>query len=257
MIAGLFNSDAVALKQRIASHDRYGTNDLNSWIFDHLQLKTGLAILDLGCGTGKQSLPLAQIVGTNGLIFSVDVSEEALEELSGIAGELGLEKRIRMLRAGLDELGQYLEEQQFERALASFSLYYAEKPRWVFQALYRAIKPGGILFFCGPAHDNNSELKKFHYSLRRDVPPPATGAAVFMEGTGQSLARDIFGAIEVFTFENSLRFNSANALYRYWSSYNLYDQEFDSDFRVAAAKYFETHPLFETRKRVIGVKAIR
>jgi ubiquinone/menaquinone biosynthesis C-methylase UbiE len=257
MIPGRFNTNALALRQRIASHDKYGSNDLNAWLFDHLQLQTGTTILDIGCGTGKQSLPLARIVGEAGQVLSVDFSKEALDELSRGARERGLEKRIQLLRAGLDQLSEFLEDQQFERALASFSLYYAKYPGRVFQTLYRAIKPRGILFFCGPALDNNSELKQFHCSLREGRPPAAGGAAVFMEEIGQRLAREVFGAIEVFTFENCLRFNSADALYAYWSSYNLYDQELDTDFRVAAAKYFETHPLFETRKRVIGVKAIR
>jgi ubiquinone/menaquinone biosynthesis C-methylase UbiE len=257
MIPGRFNTDALALRQRIASHDKYGSNDLNAWIFDHLQLKTGLAILDVGCGTGKQSLPIAKIVGQAGHILCVDLSKEALDELSRSARELGLEKRIRVLRAGLDELGQYLEEQQFERAVASFSLYYAQHPRRVFEALYRAVKPGGILFFCGPSQDNNAELKRFHYSLRGGELPAAAGAAVFMEETGQRLAKETFGVIEVFTFENRLRFNSADALYGYWSSYNLYDQGLDAEFRAAAGKYFETHLVFETLKRVLGVKAVK
>src|SRR5947209_6839891 len=144
MIPGQFNTDALALKQRIASHDKYGSNDLNAWIFDHLQLQTGLAIVDLGCGTGKQSLPLAKIVGGAGDVLSVDFSKEALDELLRAAQELGVEKRIRFLRAGLDELSEFLEEQEFERALASFSLYYAKYPQRVLQTVYRALKPGGI-----------------------------------------------------------------------------------------------------------------
>jgi ubiquinone/menaquinone biosynthesis C-methylase UbiE len=257
MIPGRFNSDAVALKQRIASHDKYGSKDLNAWIFDHLQLQTGLAILDLGCGPGKQSLPLAQLVGRAGHLLSVDISKEAVEELWRTARELELEKRISVLRAGLDELGEHLEEQTLDRVVASFSLYYARYPQRVLQTLYRALKPGGILFFCGPSHENNEELKRFHYSLPRGGPVTATGAAVFMEEIGQRLARDLFGEIELSSFENCLRFNSADALYSYWSSYNLYDPKLDAEFRVAAAKYFETHSLFETRKRVIGVKAVK
>jgi hypothetical protein len=78
-----------------------------------------------------------------------------------------------------------------------------------------------------------------------------------MEEAGQRLAQEIFGFIDVFTFENRLVFDSAGALYSYWSSYNLYDQGLDSEFRSAAAKYFETHRVFETQKRVIGVKTVK
>jgi len=123
--------------------------------------------------------------------------------------------------------------------------------------IYRVLKPGGILFFCGPAKDNNLELKQFHYTLRGEQPPAESEAAVFMEETGQRLARKLFAKVEIFTFQNPLRFNSANALYSYWSSYNLYDEKLDVDFKSAATKYFQTHSVFETNKRVIGVKAIK
>src|ERR1019366_9952964 len=82
------------------------------------------------------------------------------------------------------------------------------------------------LFFCGPSQRNNGELKEFHDSLwgRADRPVPATkGAAPFMEATGPDLVNEIFGNAEIFHFENPLRFDSPEALYSYWSSYNLYD----------------------------------
>lgn len=254
---GRFNTDAAALKRRIQAHEKYGSHDLNPWIFDHLKLKEGLSILDLGCGTGKQTLPLAQIVGDSGHVLAVDISQEVLDVLFQSAKELGLEKRINLLHIGFDDLGRHFHEQRFDRALGCYTLYYAQYPRTVFKVLHRVLKTGGILFFCGPAKNNNSELKRFHYALRGEQPPAESGAAVFMEETGQQLACELFARVEVFTFQNPLRFDSADALYSYWSSYNLYDQKIDADFKAAAAKYFQTYSIFETIKRVIGIRAIK
>ncbi len=257
MRPGRFDTNADALKQRIQSHEKYGSNDLNQWIFDHLELTKGLSIVDLGCGTGKQTLPMAQIIGDTGRILAVDISQEALETCSQSAKTLGIEKRINLLHIGLDDLGTHLDEQVFDRALGSYSLYYAQHPRIVFEIVHRVLKPGGVLFFCGPAKDNNFELKQFHYALRGEQPPSEVGGAVFMEETGQQLSRELFTKVEIFLFKNPLRFNSADALYSYWSSYNLYDDTVDVDFKSAAAKYFQIHSVFETNKRVIGVKAIK
>jgi hypothetical protein len=120
----------------------------------------------------------------------------------------------------------------------------------------RVLKPEGVLFFCGPSRANNVELKQFHYSLRGEEAPPETGAAVFMEDTGPQLARQLFQRIEVVQFENPLCFDNPEALYSYWSSYNLYDQNLDAVFRTAADRYFQTHAVFQTSKRVVGVKAV-
>jgi len=257
MKLGRFDTDAGALKQRIKTHEKYGSSDLNQWIFAHLELTKGLSISDLGCGTGKQTLPLAQIIGDTGRVLAVDISQEALDTLSHSSKKLGLEKRISLLCIGLDDLGKHLEEQRFDRALGCYSLYYVQCPQTVFEIIHHSLKPAGVLFFCGPAKDNNSELKQFHYALRGEQPPAETGGAVFMEETGQQLACELFARVEVSTFQNALRFDSAEALYSYWSSYNLYDEKLDADFKTATAKHFQTHSVFETIKRVVGIKAIK
>ena len=78
-----------------------------------------------------------------------------------------------------------------------------------------------------------------------------------MEETGQRLARKLFKKVEIFTFQNPLRFNSVDALYSYWSSYNLYDQKLAMIFESAAISYFKKHTEFETIKKVIGIRAIK
>ena len=78
-----------------------------------------------------------------------------------------------------------------------------------------------------------------------------------MEGIGQRLVREVFRKVEVTSFENPLRFNSAEALYAYWSSYNLYEDELDESFKATAAEHFNRNSVFITKKRVIGVKAIK
>lgn len=254
---GKFDTDASALTRRIKAHEKYGSYDLNQWIFEHIDLVEGLSILDLGCGTGKQTLPLAQVIGYAGQIVPVDISEEALSALSKSAKNLGVERRITLIHCGIDHLAGHLHEQVFDRVLACYSLYYAQYPRRLFGLVFRILKSGGVFFFCGPAKGNNLELKQFHYALRREQMPPQKGASVFMEQTGQQLAREHFSKVEVFTFQNPLRFDSPEALYSYWSSYSLYDEKLNVAFKAIAAKHFQTHSVFETVKRVVGVKAIK
>ena len=257
MEPGRFNTDTVALKQRMQAHDKYGSNDLNVWIMEHLQLEPGLSVLDAGCGTGKQTLPIAQVVGESGHVLAVDLAREALDALSQSSKELGLEKRIGLLRLDLDDLGEHLQEEGFDRVLSSYALYYTRHVQTLFGVLHRSLKPGGTLFFCGPSRANNCELKEFHYGLRGEKQPPESGGAVFMEDTGPRLAHRYFARVEASTFQNTLRFNSADALYRYWSSYNLYDEQLDTGFRAAATRHFETRAVFETVKRVIGIRAVK
>lgn len=257
MQAGKFDTDASALKQRITTHEKYGSHDLEEWAFGHLELDPGLRILELGCGTGKQTIPLAQLVGDEGRVLGVDVSQEALDSLVNRATELQIEARIDLLCAGLDEIETPLKAERFDRALACYSLYYARNPKKVFEVVHSVLNLGSIFFFCGPAKSNNAELKQFHYSLRGEQPPAERGASLFMEQTAQDLAREIFSKVQISAFENPLRFDSEEALHAYWRSYNLYDERVEGLFREAAAKHFAAHKTFETTKRVVGVQAIK
>ena len=256
-IKGRFNTDVEALKNRISAHSRFGSKDINEWIFHHLELDSGQSVLDLGCGVGKQSIPMAKLVGPHGSILSIDIAAEALGALMKEAAKEGIADRITPLNCNLDDTPSHLSSRQFDRALSAYALYYAQHPEIVINAVYNAMKDDGIFFFCGPSKDNNRELKAFHYELKGDPMPPMTGGALFMEDTGQQLARAIFRQVDIQHFENPLRFDSPEALYTYWSSYNLYDPVLDGAFRQAAEAHFRQNAFFTTWKRVLGVKAVK
>ena len=255
--SGEFNKDEIALKQRIESHDKFGNNDLNKWIFQHLEIKTGASVLDIGCGTGKQSIPAAQLTGANGHVLAFDASQNALDILETEARKLGVDKRMLLKCGDLDELEKYLQATRFDNVIGSFSLYYAKEPKSVFETVYQNLNTNGIFFFCGPSKENNAELKRFHNALPGSKERTENRSARFMEDIGPVLTEALFSKVEYFTFENSLQFDSADALYSYWSSYNLYDKSIDAVFKNSAVIYFQTHDKFETVKRVIGIKATK
>jgi len=255
-VKGKFNTDARALDCRIETHDKYGSNDLNRWIFENLALSEGQNVLDLGSGTGKQSIPIAQVIG-NGRVSSVDLSSEALDSLVERAVAEGVASKITPLNCSHDEIEERLGEEQFDRVVSSYSLYYTSDAERLIRAIWNKLKRGGLLFYCGPSMRNNSELKEFHYALVGREEAPAIGASLFMEGVGREKTIEIFDRTEVVTFENVLRFDSVDGLYNYWSSYNLYDESIDAKFRSAAKSFFEHNEVFETVKRVVGIKAYK
>jgi ubiquinone/menaquinone biosynthesis C-methylase UbiE len=252
---GQFDVDTEALQRRIDSHLHYGAKDLEKWAFSFIDLNEGLDILDLGCGTGKQTIPLAQMVGEQGRILAMDVSQEALDLLLSQLKALRLIDRVQLIRAELDDIAAHVDGRLFDRAISCYALYYARDPRGVLGSVQRALTSNGIFFFCGPANDNNAELKQFHYALLGGTSPFGTKASQFMSDEGLRLAREWFSSIRVHRFENVLTFVSPESLYEYWSSYNLYDDKLNLEFKRAAIEYFQSHEVFETRKCVIGVQA--
>ena len=257
MTQGPFNTDTRALERRIQAHDQFAEKDLNQWIFEHLSVPLGGKVLDLGCGTGKQSLPIARAVGESGRVVSVDASADAVVAVESAARDHGLAERINPIQCGLDDVPARLAGQRFDRVVASYSIYYATQPEPLFTFIHQALEPGGIFFACGPSSENNGELKDFHFGLPGAGKPKSVSASVFLERTAPDILRRLFGSVETTHFENPLRFDSANALYGYWSSYNLFDENLAGAFKAQAAKHFETHSVFTTVKRVVGIRVQR
>lgn len=257
MKIGQFDSDAAALKQRLQINERYSSADLNEWIFAQLGLQAGLKVLDLGCGTGKQSLPAARIVGDDGHVTAVDISEEALEELRKQAANAGLSHRITTLHVGLDDFGEMIGASTFDRVISSYSLYYARDPKAVVQEISERLRLGGVMFICGPSKDNNAELRGFRAALKSKEPEALNIPPTIMEDDLPVWVRSLFGEVTPSRLENRLTFDSPSALYRYWSSHNLYDAGLDGDFKAAADRHFRTYGEFHNVKRVIGIRAVK
>ncbi len=54
----------------------------------------GSTVLDLGCGMGYFTIPLARLVGEEGQVIALDIQEQMLSALRRRAKRAGLEKRI-------------------------------------------------------------------------------------------------------------------------------------------------------------------
>jgi ubiquinone/menaquinone biosynthesis C-methylase UbiE len=247
MVIGALDTDSVALRTRLEVQERLSSFDLNGWIFSHFPYEAGERWLDLGCGTGKQTIALAK-GGCS--VTAVDASEESLSALLETARREGVADRIDTVHLAMDALSA---EGPFDRAIASYSLYYAADAVRLFARLAGLLQPKGQLFFCGPAHANNCELRELIAEVTGNACVlDATKPSRFMEEMAPAIARDHFAHVERFTFENNVIFNSSADLIAYWSSHNLHDPAFDEAFSTAA----EGLPMpFVNRKRGLGIKA--
>ncbi len=251
-----FNTHSKALDNRIKAHGKYGSRDLNSWIFNSVKVAPGQVVMDLGCGRGKQTMDIAAKVGTKGHVTSVDLSKESLDHLLATALEKKLHN-IETYHSDIDNIFKVHGLKRYDAMISSYALYYTHNPEQTIKNIYRKLKPGGKLFFCGPSKQNNAEIKNFHYKIKGGDIPPHTFASIFMEETGLQAVNKVFGKSKVLSFDNTLSFDSAEALYNYWSSYNLYDKSIDKAFKTAAAAHFKDNKNFITKKRVVGVLAVK
>lgn len=249
-------SNSQALVARISAHDRFGSRDLNRWIWSHLALKSNLKILEIGCGTGKQTVPLAKLIRDKGQVIAVDISAPSITALLAEARKNSVDHQITIVKLNFDDLPDH-HLTQVDRVLASFSLYYSKKPHELITYLYKILKPRGIMFVCGPSKNNNLELIQLMQSIKTDPVKIAIDASDFMEKIGLEIIKNLFSKVTISYFENPLRFRSAESLISYWKSYGLYESKLKAKFIETVKKYFQNNSTFTTVKRVIGITAIK
>lgn len=121
-------------------------------------LSEGMRVADIGCGTGRTTAILHQIVGPNGYVVGVDGSKERIRHATERYGGEGISFVLRDIREPLEDLGL------FDFVWVRFILeYFKEEAFSLVQNFTRLLKPGGIL--CLIDLDQNS-LNHFGLSPR-------------------------------------------------------------------------------------------
>jgi ubiquinone/menaquinone biosynthesis C-methylase UbiE len=116
--------------------------DRSDVIIEHLDLQPGMTVLDIGCGPGRLTIPLARRVGPQGQVIAVDIQPGMLRRAQDKAQAANL-TNIRFLQVGVGE-GK-LEPNQSDRALLVTVLGEIPDRPAALKEIFAALKPGGIL----------------------------------------------------------------------------------------------------------------
>ena len=103
----------------------------------------GQSILEVGCGTGFFTIPVAQMVGDKGCIIAMDASSGFLKEVGKKVQKANL-KNVRIMQK--DALNTGLEHESIDKVLLfgviPFPLLPLDK---LLPEMYRVLKPGATL----------------------------------------------------------------------------------------------------------------
>lgn len=105
----------------------------------------GEIALDLACGTGLVSFPLARALGAGGRLVATDISEKMVEELKDIAHAIRV-TNIEAMRADGETLDMF-DDQTFDLVTCALGLMYFPEPMNTFRQSLRVLKPGGRAVF--------------------------------------------------------------------------------------------------------------
>lgn len=113
----------------------------------------GLTVLDLGCGTGRDAYLLSKLVGPQGRVIGIDMTEEQLA--LGRKHSAWHAERFGYARSNVDFIQGYMEdlegagiaENSVDLVVSNCVINLSPDKERVFREIFRVLKPGGELFF--------------------------------------------------------------------------------------------------------------
>lgn len=116
-------------------------------------LLKGLRVLDLGCGAGRDVYVLAQLVGEEGEVVGVDMTDEQLSTARRYQdwhrAKFGYKKgNVKFLQGYIERLNELktLESESFDLIVSNCVINLSPDKPAVFREAFRLLKPGTQIF---------------------------------------------------------------------------------------------------------------
>ena len=112
-------------------------------------LSDGMTVMDIGCGMGYFSIPMAEMVGEGGKIVAVDLQSEMLEGLKRYSAKAGIKNIItHQCQKGTLDLDGWAGKIDF--ALMFWMLHEVPDSLRLILEMRTALSEHGVLFFSEP-----------------------------------------------------------------------------------------------------------
>ena len=107
-----------------------------------LDLQPGMAIADIGAGTGFFTMLMAQQVGPFGKAYAVDISPEFVEAIETRAKGQGIDNIVGVVN---DQKSVRLPRNSVDLVFISDTYHHFEYPQSTLRSIHRALRPDGEL----------------------------------------------------------------------------------------------------------------
>lgn len=236
-----------SLEVRLKANSAYGSMDFASWLMKRLQPKKGEHCLDVACGSGMQTIPLASLTGPTGSVSSVDISPESVETLLGRVPTDGAP--VQAIAGDMDQLQEIIETKfdvkRYDLAQCSYALYYAKQPLRVLEAMAGALRPGGRCAVFAPTlpHGLVSLASQF-----TEVDVKVLESLTFATEVVEPWFRSHFQDVELHRFHNVIRVPSADEVISFFRATTYYDAAVEGRMRETVQAEIDRNGAFVYEK---------
>jgi len=126
-------------------------------IIKQLNLTSGSTVADVGCHEGYMSVKLSAVVGKNGSVLAVDISQSKLEKLSNHLKERKI-ANVQVVKGEYDN--PKLPPASLDAVIILDAYHEMDDHDKILQHIRTALKPGGRLVLCEPIAEERRKLSR-------------------------------------------------------------------------------------------------
>jgi len=107
---------------------------------NHSEAKSNEVCVDLGSGRGTDVIRLAEIVGSGGYVYGIDISEGMIKKSVGTSERLGI-SNVEFIQSTLEKIN--LMDNRADLVISNCTINHSSDKQAVWNEIYRILKPGG------------------------------------------------------------------------------------------------------------------
>lgn len=217
MISILNNTDVVKeqyknatnLNTRISIHNKYSTNKqgFSKWIVSKYEIKDGMRILELGCGTGDMWKEHMELLDDISELVLTDFSAGMLESAKENLGETG-----NISYKVVDIQNIPYENGSFDMVIANMMLYHIPDIHKGLKEVRRVLKPEGS-FYCATYGEHG--IVEYISGLLKEYQVEGKLNKNFTLQNGAEILSRHFQVVERYDYEDSLEVTEAEEMVDY------------------------------------------
>jgi ubiquinone/menaquinone biosynthesis C-methylase UbiE len=215
-------TSTASLDTRLDLNRRYQSVDFAAWHMKRLAVRPGEKILDVGCGTGSQSLRFLADIGPKGNVSALDISEASVAALIQASGD---DPRLEAVASDMADLPTVIRDQftqkQYTLAQSAYALYYSPERESVLRTMAESIYDFGRVAVFTPAgpHGMVELASKFGA-----VPEAVYDSLNFAEDRLLPMFRQLFWDVRVDYFQSEMRVTSLTDFMDFYRATTYFDE---------------------------------
>ncbi len=216
-------TSTCSLDARLEANRRSQKIDFKEWSVKILSPKEGDKVLEIGCGTGSQTIPVATKIGERGSLTFVDLSAQSVATVSE---KLGSSTTQRGIVGSMDDIDDLLDPDngKFDLIYSVYAMYYAKEPKRLLDNLFNRLSPDGRICILGPESPHGFvELARKYF----EIPEEVDRSLNFRTEVVESFMKENFQTFEVCVIRNPQFFYSVEDALEFFRNTTYYSQKFE------------------------------